>query len=55
MQRQRQNKQKKSNYKKFEWNWQYLDKPTIKRKMTLDEMIEKWLQDSKERLKYLED
>ena len=44
---------KKSNYKKFEWSWRYLGKPTVKRKMTLDELISEWEKESKERLRDL--
>ena len=53
MQRKKENyKQKKSN--KFSFSWEYLGKPTVPKKMSLDEMIDDWLKESKERLKNLD-
>ena len=53
MQRQNYKQKKKSNNNKFEWSWSYLGKPTVKRELTLDEMIDNWLVESKERLRAL--
>ena len=51
---QRQNsKKKKSNYNNFKFEWRYLGKPTVKRELTLDELIAEWMIESKERLRDL--
>ena len=54
MQRQR---QKKNRFNQFNWTWNYMGKPTVKKEKTLDELIDEWEKESKERLRdlYLED
>ena len=51
---QRKNKQKKNRFSKFEFSWNYLGKPTVKKKMSLDELIAEWEKYSRERLRQLE-